>query len=83
MPVLFGNTDWTKTFAISSLDYNSLVTSELIESLVQEVPLLQSFSIAFAGSDTSIDEKALLKVGDWRGLTEVGLAISCNNCHND
>uniref|UniRef100_A0A915E3E3 F-box domain-containing protein n=1 Tax=Ditylenchus dipsaci TaxID=166011 RepID=A0A915E3E3_9BILA len=74
-----------------SFDYNFLVNSELIKALVVGIPDLHSFSIAFAGSDTTVSEEALIEMSKWKRLIEVdisGLAAVnnsvfqslCNSC---
>ncbi|KAM3719662.1 putative RNA-binding protein [Dirofilaria immitis] len=51
-----------------SLDYNSLVSDEVLEEITSNLPHLRLLSLAYAGSDATITEKVVTKIGKLKEL---------------
>ncbi|EJD75671.1 leucine Rich Repeat family protein [Loa loa] len=51
-----------------SLDYNSAVSDEVLEEITDNLPHLHHLSLAYAGSDTTITEEVVMKIGKLKEL---------------
>ncbi|OZC11797.1 hypothetical protein X798_00978 [Onchocerca flexuosa] len=51
-----------------SLDYNSSVSNEVLEKITDNLPHLRLLSLAYAGSDATITEEVVMKIGKLKEL---------------
>ncbi|CAG9539851.1 unnamed protein product [Cercopithifilaria johnstoni] len=51
-----------------SLDYNSAVSDEVLEQITDNLPHLHILSLAYAGSDATITEEVVMKIGKLKKL---------------
>ncbi|VDK73315.1 unnamed protein product, partial [Onchocerca ochengi] len=51
-----------------SLDYNSSVSNEVLEKITENLPHLRLLSLAYAGSDATITEEVIMKIGKLKEL---------------
>lgn len=53
------------------LDYNSAVSDEVLEEITDNLPHLQLLSLGYAGSDGTITEEVIMKIGKLKELETV------------
>ncbi|VDN33155.1 unnamed protein product [Gongylonema pulchrum] len=53
------------------LDYNSAVTDELLEALIESIPGLRLLSIPYAGTDSTITKEVVAKIANLKDLQTV------------
>ncbi|KAL3993946.1 RNA recognition motif family protein [Acanthocheilonema viteae] len=57
-----------------SLDYNSAVSDEVLAEITDNLPHLHLLSLAYAGSDTTITEEGVMKIGKLKGLQTLNVS---------
>ncbi|VDK42702.1 unnamed protein product [Anisakis simplex] len=57
-----------------SLDFNSAVSDEVLEALIDGAPHLSSLSLAYSGSDATLTEHSLRRVSDLKNLKTVDVS---------
>lgn len=61
------------------LDYNSAVSDEVLEEITDKLPHLHLLSLAYAGSDATISEEIVMKIGKLKELQTVCLKFRYKN----